>query len=175
MLGGASFAMRADWDCAEVERRLLSKAEKVKSGCWEWLGSERRRGRGYGQMKIAQKSYFAHRVSYEIFCGPIDDGKFVCHRCDNPKCVNPDHLFLGTHQDNVDDQVAKGRQVKGTVNGRAKLTEDDVLAIRAAEGVLQKDLAAQFGISRQQVSNIRNGILWADIPKVYPNFQAVNQ
>lgn len=152
-----------DWPYAGIRQRILSMVKKVESGCWEWQGSERTPGRGYGQMKIARKNCSAHRVSYEVFCGEIGEGLFVCHCCDNPKCVNPEHLFLGTHADNVADQVAKRRQVLGTVNGRAKLSEADVQAIRAAEGVTQKDLAARFGICRQQVSHIRTGKQWASV------------
>jgi hypothetical protein len=109
---------------------------------------------------------FAHRVSYEIHCGKIPEGMFVLHRCDNPPCVNPDHLFLGSIADNRADMVAKGRQPrrevlshKGTDHAYAKLSNAQVMEIRSAKGTL-RGLAGQYGVSHGQIRRIRAGEQW---------------
>ena len=148
-----------------VESRLLAKVKRnAETGCWEWTASKQRGG--YGQINVggkAGKPLRAHRVSYSIFCGEIPDGLHVLHKCDNRACVNPEHLFLGTNADNQADMDAKGRRVnvplKGEANGACKLTRAEVIAIRSANST-QRALAAQFGISRSQVHNIRSGRLW---------------
>lgn len=125
------------------------------SGCWLWLG-QIRGASGYGAITIKNKVCSAHRVSYEVHCGPIPHGMFVCHRCDNRICVNPYHLFLGTPAENMADMISKGRQrnAVGSRHGRAKLTAADVIAIRAATGITHQSLADRYGVSRQQVSRI---------------------
>lgn len=90
----------------DLKERLLSKIEKKENGCWEWTGALRV---GYGVIKFEKKSLSTHRASYEIFIGPIEDGLFVCHKCDNRKCINPEHLWLGTQKDNMQDCLSKGR------------------------------------------------------------------
>jgi hypothetical protein len=133
--------------------RLLAKTKiDADTGCWNWTASKC--GKGYGQFKLDGKMRLAHRVSYEMHTGPIPVGMSVCHQCDNKACINPSHFFLGTNLDNVADKVAKGRQT------RHKLTEADVLAIRAANGVSQKELAAQFGVSNGLISGIRTRKVW---------------
>ena len=98
---------------AKIEARFWSKVDKKPSGCWEWLGH--RNEKGYGHFAIVgQYPRAAHRVAYRLANGHFDDSLFVCHRCDNPSCVNPDHLFLGTQQDNMDDMVQKGRSCDRT-------------------------------------------------------------
>jgi hypothetical protein len=100
--------------------------------------------------------------------GPIADGLFVCHKCDNPPCCNPAHLFIGTHQDNMDDCRAKGRKarVRGSKRGQAKLSEwqaKDILR-SVAEGVTHQSLARKYGVSRTLIGRVANGKLWTHVP-----------
>lgn len=102
-----------------AERKLLSGISKnPESGCWEWIG-RREQYTGYARVKLKGKKISIHRLAYELWKGPIPEGLFVCHSCDNRICINPEHLWLGTHQDNMDDMVKKGRQYtpKGDENG----------------------------------------------------------
>lgn len=107
----------------------------------------------------------AHRVAYEFHCGPIPDGMRVLHRCDNPPCINPDHLFLGTQAENVADMISKGRKVvlQGEGHGSAKLTKADVLAIRAARGSSSRQLAVQYGVHSSQICRVRAGKKWGSV------------
>jgi len=106
----------------------------------------------------------AHRFSYQHFKGPIPEGMCVCHTCDNPSCVNPDHLFLGTHTDNMRDKMSKGRggHLIGSRHQGSKLTEQQVLAIRADKR-RQIDIAAAYGIKQPQVSEIKRRVAWTHI------------
>jgi hypothetical protein len=135
--------------------------------CWEWQGAQR--PTGYGNLWIRGTYQSAHRVAYLIHSSKQPGNLCVCHHCDNPCCVNPRHLFLGTHADNCADMVQKGRSTRrrprpyaskpGIQNPRAKLTEDQVRAIRAATGT-QESIAARFGISRRSVGFIRRREHW---------------
>lgn len=131
------------------------------NGCWEWTASKWKNG--YGRMAVNRKIKRAHRVSYEIHRGDVPLGFSVLHRCDNRGCVNPEHLFLGSQADNMADMVAKGRQLRGAEITQAKLGERDVAAIRASVGIMGKDLAAQYGVSRGQISRIRGHQNWKDV------------
>ena len=116
-----------------LKERLDSKWSLNKvTGCHEWVAGKF--ADGYGAIWDEKQNFRAHRVSYELSVGPIPKGLLVCHRCDNPKCVNPDHLFLGTSTDNMRDMVEKGRNFnqKGESHNQAKLTEEDVLGIRSS-------------------------------------------
>jgi hypothetical protein len=130
-------------------------------GCSEWTGS--RDVNGYGRVGYKQVPVLAHRLAWELANGPIPDGLYVLHRCDNPPCVRLDHLSLGTQQDNMRDTVVRGRHVQGDRVGTAKLTEADVVAIlqRYADGgVTQKALGAEFGVRQSQIQAIVNGRAW---------------
>lgn len=132
------------------------------SDCIEWRGC--RKPDGYGLVNVDGRTRRAHRVAYEKVHGPIPDGMFVCHTCDNRGCVNPEHLWLGTPADNMRDMAEKGRArgSRGERHHAAKLTSALVAEIRqrAAVGELQKDLAAEYGVSRSTVSKVATGRLW---------------
>ena len=135
------------------------------SGCWLWDGSTD--WKGYGKSWFRGRMWLAPRVSYEFHKGAIPEGQFVCHACDTPSCVNPDHLFLGTPADNAADMRSKSRQVSGEKHYRAKLTTADVLSIRASSesgAVLSK----RFGVGEKQISKIRHRQSWAHIGEATP-------
>ena len=135
------------------------------SDCWIWIGT---RSLGYGRFMVGGRLVRAHRFSWEHQKGPIPDGMHVCHRCDNPACVNPAHLFVGTDQDNSDDKVAKDRQARGKKvsqsgekNPNAKLTRRQVEAIRN-DPRTRCAIAEKYGVTPQNVSQIKLGHRWKD-------------
>lgn len=136
--------------------------------CWLWQGSKV--DGGYGRCAWQGKIHHSSRVSYIIHFGDIPDGMLVCHNCpggDNPACVNPAHLWLGTHQANMDDKVAKGRQRRGEDQGNAKLTENQVTEIRqrhAAGNITQRALATQYGVSQKTIMNVVKRVAWSHVP-----------
>jgi hypothetical protein len=152
-----------------IEERLWRRVTKGE-GCWEWSGSTI--GAGYGMLRRDRdSSVLAHRLSWELAHGPIPEGMKVCHSCDNPPCVNPEHLFLGTQADNMADMAAKKRHKsltrpdlnpRGERNPGAKLTAAQAGEIRAkrAEGIPQRKLARDYGVSEATVSLIVNGKRW---------------
>lgn len=140
-----------------VEVRFGTKVKVAESGCFEWGGHVTKNG--YGQVSVSGKPHYAHRIAWELVNGAVPSGKFVCHRCDNRKCVNPNHLFIGSFDDNMADMVAKRRQAHGSKNMHAKLTESDVRKIRASTD-RNMDIAVQFNVSRPLISMIRNGRIW---------------
>jgi hypothetical protein len=138
------------------------------TGCWEWTGAKRN---GYGRLTTGsrtngtRKTVSAHRLSYQLFKGEIPRGYEICHKCDNPCCINPDHLFAGTRQDNVDDREQKGRNIvpRGENNGRAKLTEDDVRGARnerVTNGTSYRTLAANYGVAKRTIMDAVRGVNW---------------
>lgn len=143
------------------------------SGCWLWLSALN--VNGYGQLKCGGYAGYAHRYSYQhLVAGGADiRGKLVCHKCDNPCCVNPDHLFLGSAADNMADCIRKGRHAsqrpttnyaRGVDAARAKLNERSVKEIRRLKGVLgQRKIAAAFGVTRGAVRCIHAGETWKHV------------
>lgn len=117
---------------------------------------------GYGQIHLNGKTAYAHRVAYELANGPIEDGLYVLHSCDNRKCVNPSHLSLGTFDDNMADMVSKSRQAHGEKNSHAKLTASQVLEIRSAIGTHQ-EIGKLYGVSQPLVTMIRTGRIWRNV------------
>lgn len=151
----------AQWNLT-LEERFWSKVDRrALHECWPWLRS--RNAARYGNFRL-KRSERAHRVAWILTHGPIPNGLHVLHRCDNPPCCNPGHLFLGTDADNVADKVSKGRQqrLKGSAGSNARLTAQEVAEIRMTSGKDRRDkeIAAKFGISRHYVSMIRNGRNW---------------
>lgn len=139
-----------------VRERLYLKAIYADNGCIHFggaLGSG-----GYGNIRFRSVACKAHRVAYELEHGPIPKGVMVLHKCDNPSCINVEHLFLGDQFDNMQDMTAKGRHadVAGANNGNARLKEEDVLAIlKLLEGGMpQADIAYRYGVAQTTISNI---------------------
>lgn len=167
-------------------RRGLNLAGKIDrsagpNGCWLWTAY--RNARGYGVVGFNRKIHLAHRVCYSLKHGAIPPGLFVCHRCDNPPCVNPDHMFLGTQKDNMADCSSKGRinskigdrlwakinperVPRGENNQQAKLTTNKVLKIRElymSGNISQRQLAKDFGVSKGTIYYVVKGLVWAHI------------
>jgi len=142
-----------------IERFEAKYIPEPNSGCWLWEGATL--PYGYGQFAVRKGLMnLAHRVSWLLHRGEIPKGLNVLHKCDVPGCVNPDHLFLGTHADNVADKVSKGRGSHGSRNGMSTLTEADVLAIRADPRTPQWVIAKDYGITQQTVSIIKTRKKW---------------
>jgi DNA-binding NarL/FixJ family response regulator len=142
--------------------RFWSYVEKTDA-CWLWKGGCT--SKGYGVFWVNNKSVAAHRYAYELCTAKPE--LFLLHSCDTPACVNPSHLREGSHQENMNDMVEKDRAYKpiGGLNKQAKLTEEDVLAIRAlyASGMAQRAIAQQYGLCQQTVSDIIRRKLWIHI------------
>jgi hypothetical protein len=155
---------------AGTKEYISENSEIDINDCWIW---KRSRNKGYGLLTFKGKTIKAHRLSYLTFVGEIPNNLFVLHNCDNPTCVNPKHLFLGTNQDNMKDMVNKNRQAKGEDHGNSKLVQEEVNEIRTlwsvelavrAKGknvqLTQKELAKRFRVSRMAISNIVNNKVW---------------
>lgn len=154
------------WNRDEPEVRFWLLVKSSRDGCWEWQGRYANSDH-YGSIRIGDRYALVHRYSWEIHFGEIPDGLQVCHKCDNRLCVRPDHLFLGTNQDNCDDKVAKNRQafLRGELNGHRKLNDVSVRAIRRLHemGVQQPTIAEAFGIHQSNVSLIVLRKTWAHV------------
>jgi hypothetical protein len=154
-----------------LEYRFWEKVEKRESHqCWFWRGSIATNGYGQFMWTDDRKPKRAHRVAYELVCGPIPNGLLVLHRCDVRRCCNPAHLFLGTAKENTQDMVQKGRakgHPQGEQHPNARLTADQVREIRDWTGP-KNEIAARFSISEAYVSNIRAGRKWKHLPLISP-------
>ena len=132
--------------------------------CWNWVATKH--ARGYGKLIIKWKAQLAHRVSWMLKYGRIPGALLVCHKCDNPSCVRPGHLFLGTTQDNIADKVAKGRQARGQSNGKSVLSESEVVDIRRkykTGNYSQADLGFEYGIHQTHVGFIVRRVTWRHV------------
>jgi len=139
-----------------VEQRFWRFVEKG-DGCWLWLGNVHQH-RPYGKFSVSGRTVLAHRFSYEMHRGAIPRGMLVCHCCDEPRCVNPEHLFVGTQADNIADRDRKGRRAPRHVLPR-KLSDADAAALVAMghAGATGAFLARAFGVSQGTVSQVRHG------------------
>lgn len=150
-------------DKSVIEKEFSSRVNK-SSSCWIWNGSVD--AYGYGQFNLDGKQYKSHRLSYQLYNGEIGEGLCVLHRCDNPPCVNPKHLFLGTVQDNIRDKVSKGRHPRGNNHGNSKLNENQVRMIRRlySDGTMnQYQLSGMFGVNQSVISRVIRRSLWGHI------------
>lgn len=152
--------------------RLIKERMKGKyivnqsTGCWEWQLSKA--GKGYGQLRIrslGEYGPYAHRLSYIAYKGEIPKGMFVCHTCDNPGCVNPDHLFLGTSADNLRDMKKKDRHLKGERNARSVLTEQQVEMVHHlnSSGISVQNIARALNVAPAVIHRILDGRLWEHV------------
>ncbi len=143
------------------EERFMQLVEfELNSGCWLWLGSTTG---AYGSFRTG----YAHRAAFEMFVGPLEEGQVVCHRCDTPLCVRPDHLFAGTQSDNIRDAINKGRffppRLHGEDHGNAKLNNDAVRSIRRDHRTAAA-IARDYGVAASLITAIKAGRIWAHVP-----------
>lgn len=139
---------------------------KRQPGCWNYLGNLDRWG--YGKFYLQYRTLTAHSVSWQITHGQIPSGMCVLHSCDNPACVKPNHLFLGTQLRNIQDKVAKGRQAFGEQSNQSALTEADVIAVinwERGDPESLSNMASRLGVSLSALSLIRSGKSWKHLPR----------
>ena len=136
----------------DVKERIMSKVSINSNGCWIYDGAYRGE---YKVMKVDGRNQSVHREAYKAFLGPIPEGICVCHRCDDPHCCNPAHLFLGTHQDNMRDKIRKGR-------GNQALTAQQVIDIRK-DTRKQREIAVEYNIGRSTVAKLKRGFTYKAI------------
>jgi len=149
------------WKKSDTLRDRVMRNVKKTRGCWLWTGTFN--AYGYGVVGHKRNKYMAHRAAYQVHVGDIPKGLYVCHKCDNTKCVRPEHLFLGTQKDNMRDCSKKGR-----VHSGYKLSGEDVKKIRALDGKLfHREIAQKFGVSRSAVGAILSGKIWNTKRRTY--------
>ena len=169
--GGAKYCSET---CYHEHQRLLSLEENFwnhvekTATCWLWTGTKD--PNGYGILisrKLVKSRMQAHRFSYELHYGPITSGLFVCHRCDNPTCVNPEHFFLGTHSDNMADAKQKGRTPQGSKHWQSKLDEqkvDYIFKLRQT-GMTHKAIATELGVTPMTVGRVLRNQAWLHVKR----------
>lgn len=164
LMQGGLRSRAARWRIFTAENVLARFMAKFSEGseneCWNWIGKPA--SNGYGRMFVRWEMWPAHRFSFLVFNGINPGAQLVCHRCDNPLCVNPDHLFLGTVKVNAEDMVQKGRQCKGERCHKNKLTRDQVVEIRSryASGESTLSISKQCGVSNGNIWFIVTGKTW---------------
>lgn len=171
--GDVSGAIQPRHESASAAFRYRMPTDPPAKGCWLWTGSLLSDDAPYGIVTVGGVRYLAHRISYELFVGPIPDSLIIRHRCDVPQCVQPRHLLPGTQADNVQDKVDRGRQscgpahtdARGSRHPAARLCEQDVLQIRAMHrnGLTNRAIASAFGIAPSSVSLIVHRRTWVHI------------
>ena len=145
------------------EKIEMNSVKVPESGCWIWIGMMSRYG--YGRLTLGAKTnHSAHRTSYELKHGPIPNGMLALHHCDVKCCVNPDHIFIGTQQDNMTDKVMKNRQARGEHHGMSRLTEDQAKEIKFSNQKTS-DLAKKFNCSAVMIRQIRGGLYWRHLER----------
>ncbi len=158
---------------SELKERFWKNVDKKGvDECWPWTASANgdgyKTGGGYGQLQKNRKKLKAHRISYEIHNGKIPDGKWVLHSCGKSLCVNPNHLYIGTHQDNVNDKQLHGTQNRGTTHYKARLTEEQVQEIRwflFVDKIPREEIAEMYGMSEWAIYDIQRDRRWGWLPK----------
>lgn len=152
---------------AHLIRRLANGLEAApKDGCWNWVKTCK--AHGYGTLTLEGRTIYAHRLAFRLSGRILRDGQQVRHTCDNPRCINPAHLLAGNHSDNMQDMVRRGRHpgppppTAGEKNPASRLTEKGVqeIRVRLRDGEVQRILAAEYGVSQSQISNIKRGAQW---------------
>ena len=148
---------------SKMERFWSKVARGSADECWPWLGGRGRKGYGVFRDGGINRS---HRVAWELTNGPVEEGQQVLHRCDNPPCCNPAHLFLGDNTVNMADKLAKGRQIHGEAQYNAILKATDIPSIRALlrQGVTEEEIGQRYGVSRGAISNIKRKRSWVRVP-----------
>jgi len=151
-----------------IEEKLRFNSVEDSNGCWLWQGGKTTFG--HGIIAVNRKSHLAHRVAYKIWKDRVPLNMFVCHTCDNPKCINPDHLFIGTQDDNMKDMANKGRSnngiQKGEKNPQSQLTDRQVRRIKRLllNGHTRKEIANKFGVNEAVVGFISENKNWKHVP-----------
>lgn len=144
--------------------RFYANVAPSENGCHIWSASKLN---GYGQFSVNGKRIYAHRLAYSLWNGIIPEGMQVCHKCDNPSCVNPDHLFLGSAKENAADKIRKNRHprnggAKGEAHPSCKLTNEQVIAIRGSNSRVV-DLAVEYGVSKSTISKVKSHYTWRNL------------
>jgi hypothetical protein len=149
-----------------LKEKFIKKVDLVPGGCWSWLGAHNRTGYGTINIKHASGRWTvvgAHRLAWELFNGPIPEGMQVLHNCDNPNCVNPEHLRLGTQSENIKESFDKGRSIqKGEYNGAHVLTEEAVREIRTSDSS-NTELGEKYGVHSSTISLVRSNKRWGHV------------